>query len=39
LPELPTLDLQTHFIWLDVPLNLGAKDKCDAYVEVDAAQK
>jgi hypothetical protein len=37
--ELPTLDLQTRFIWLDVPLNLGAKDKCDAQVEVDAAQK
>ena len=37
--ELPTMDLQTRFIRLDVPLILGAKDKRDAQVEVDAAQK
>ena len=37
--ELPTLDLQTRFIRLDAPLNLGAKEKRDSKVEVDAARK
>ncbi len=36
--ELPTLDLQTRFMRLDVPLNLGAKDKRDAKSEAEAAR-
>lgn len=36
--ELPSLELQTRFVRLDVPLNLGPKDKKDAKSEVDAAR-
>lgn len=36
--ELPLLDLQSRFIRLGVPLNLGAKDKGEAKSEVKAAR-
>jgi len=36
--ELHSLELQTRFVRLDVPLNLGPKDKQDAKSEVDAAR-
>ena len=36
--ELPSLELQTRFVRLDVPLNLGPKDRKDAKSEVDAAR-
>ena len=36
--ELHSLELQTHFVRLDVPLNLGPKDVQDAQAEVDAAR-
>ena len=37
--ELPALDLQARFQRLDVPLNMGAKDKQAAQDEVNAARK
>jgi len=36
--ELHSLELQTRFVRLDVPLNLGPKDNQDAKAEVDAAR-
>ena len=36
--ELNSLELQTRFVRLDVPLNLGPKDKQNAKSEVDAAR-
>jgi predicted HTH domain antitoxin/antitoxin (DNA-binding transcriptional repressor) of toxin-antitoxin stability system len=36
--ELHPLELQTRFVRLDVPLNLGPKDNQDAKAEVDAAR-
>ncbi len=36
--ELHSLELQTRFVRLDVPLNLGPQDKLDAKAEVDAAR-
>jgi predicted HTH domain antitoxin len=36
--ELHSLELQTRFVRLDVPLNLGPKDERDAKAEVDAAR-
>ena len=36
--ELHSLELQTRFVRLDVPLNLGPKDIQDAKAEVDAAR-
>lgn len=35
--ELHSLELQTRFLRLDVPLNLGPKDQQEAKAEVDAA--
>ena len=36
--ELHSLELQTRFVRLDLPLNLGPKDEQDAKAEVDAAR-
>ena len=37
--DLPSLDLQTRFMRLDVPPHLGPEDKADADAEVDAARQ
>jgi hypothetical protein len=37
--DLHSLELQTRFVRLDVPLNRGPKDQQDAKAEVDAARK